>query len=106
MFDSIPTKERPMAVTKRLTSLPDRKISFAAPDAIHGAIKQIVGWAEMNRLEINGKSFTERDFINSLVAGFYASDRDTWIDKLEANAEAFENLTKPPAKPKRVSSDN
>lgn len=106
MFDSLPTKERPMAVTKRLTSLPDRKIAFAAPDAIHGAIKQIVGWAEMNRLELNGKTFTERDFINSLVAGFYASDRDSWIDQLEANATALENLTKPVVKPKQVSSDN
>ena len=95
-----------MAVTKRLASLPDRKIAFAAPDPIHGAIKQIVGWAEMHRLEINGKSFTERDFINSLIAGFYASGQETWIDKLENNAMAFEKLTKPQSKPKVSSSDN
>lgn len=99
-------KESHMAVTKRLTSLPDRKISFAAPDAVHGAIKQIVGWAEMNRLELNGKSFTEKDFINSLVAGFYASGQETWIDKLENNALAFEKLVKPSPKPKALSSAN
>lgn len=95
-----------MAVTKRLSTLPDRKISFAAPDAVHGAIKQIVGWAEMHRLELNGKSFTEKDFINSLIAGFYASGQDTWIDKLENNALALEKLTKPSVKPKVVSSAN
>ena len=37
-----------MSVGRIGTAATQRKIAFAAPETIHGALKQIVGWAEMS----------------------------------------------------------
>lgn len=74
---------------KRLVEM--RKIGFNAPNQIHGALKMIVGYCEMMELEYNGKPLTERDFLASLIAGFYRSDQNQWIDMINRNLACLES---------------
>lgn len=71
-----------------------RKIGFNAPEQIHGALKQIIGWAEMNEVKPSGKSLTEREFLQGLVAGFWETPRDQWGDTIEANTKALKKVAK------------
>lgn len=81
-----------MSVVRTADAASQRKIAFAAPETIHGALKQIVGWAEMNGIHVQGKPLTEREFINGLIAGFWASGRDQWESKINQNAQSFVSL--------------
>lgn len=92
-----------MAVTKVKSDLPHRKISFAAPDQVHGIVKYVVAWAEMNGLRHNGKTLTERDFLNALVAGFYNSGQSNWIDRIESDIAALDSIN---AKQSKLASVN
>lgn len=83
-----------MAITKRVDTLPARKIAFAAPESIHGAVKQIIGWAEMQGLQFNNKSITERDLLNGLIAGFYKSGEQNWEKRIESDLLALDAITK------------
>lgn len=71
-----------------------RKIGFEAPDQIHGAVKSIIGWAEMNGVNVSGKSLTEREFLQGLIAGFWASGQESWETLIIKNAEAVKDLSK------------
>lgn len=71
-----------------------RKIGFEAPEEIHGAIKSVVGWAEMNQVRPLDKPFSEREFLQGLVAGFWAAGPDAWADLLYSNSEAIASLTR------------
>ena len=71
-----------------------RKIGFEAPEQIHGALKSIIGWAEMNNVRISDKPLSERDFLQGLIAGFWASGQDTWESLIVKNGDAVKDLTK------------
>lgn len=73
-------------------STDNRKIGFSAPDSIHGAVKMIVGWCEMNEYQYKGKPLTERDFLSSLIAGIYQSGQENWLKTIEQNLRALETL--------------
>ena len=81
-----------MPAIKKIEADWSRKIAFAAPDQIHGAVKQIVGWAEMSGIHYNGKPLTERDFLNGLVADFYMANQDDWWNRIESNMTSFEKM--------------
>ena len=74
------------------SDLPLTKISFAAPEAVHGVIKQIVGWAEMNGVRVNGKSLTEKEFISGLIAEFWESGRENWESRIESNSKMLSQI--------------
>jgi hypothetical protein len=79
------------------TTKPDtkpRKIGFEAPEQIHGALKSIIGWAEMNNVRISDKPLSERDFLQGLIAGFWASGQDTWESLIFKNGDDVKDLTK------------
>jgi len=83
-----------MALTKRVDSLPARKMAFAAPEQIHGAVKQIIGWVEMQGIQHNGKSLTEKDLLNSLIAGLFMSGQANWEKRIESDLSALDSLNK------------
>jgi hypothetical protein len=83
-----------MPLKKRVGDLPARKLAFAAPEHIHGAIKQIIGWVEMQGIQHNGKSLTERDLLNSLIAGLYMAGQSNWEKRIESDLAAFDKLNK------------
>ena len=72
-----------------------RKIGFAAPEQIHGVLKQVVGWAEMSEIRPSGVTFTEREFLQGLICGFWAKGQDEWAKELERNALAVKKIAKP-----------
>ena len=83
-----------MGLLKKNESHEQRKLAFSSPEQIHGAVKQVIGWVEMQSIQYKGKSLTEKDFLNSLIAGFYMSGQSNWEDMLEKNLSALESMTK------------
>jgi hypothetical protein len=72
----------------------ERRIGFIAPEQIHGALKQIIGWAEMNEVRPSDKTFTEREFLQGLIAGFWETPREQWESIIKANAKALKKVAK------------
>ena len=80
------------------TETEERRIGFIAPEQIHGALKQIIGWAEMNEIRPSDKTFTEREFLQGLVAGFWESPRSQWEQIITGNAAALKKVVKASSK--------
>lgn len=76
------------------TETEERRIGFVAPEQIHGALKQIIGWSEMNEVRPSGKVMTEREFLQGLIAGFWESPRDKWESIISGNAKALAKVAK------------
>lgn len=74
--------------------LKPRKIGFEAPEQVHGALKSIIGWAEMNNLRLSDKPLSEREFLQGLIAGFWASGQDAWESKIVDNGNKLKELAK------------
>lgn len=72
-----------------------RKIGFDAPEEIHGAIKSIVGWAEMNKIRPSDRPFSEREFLQGLVAGFWAAGQDSWESLIIGNSQSLKRIASP-----------
>jgi hypothetical protein len=83
-----------MRVANAKITSEQRKIGFAAPEQIHGALKQVVGWAEMSELKPSGMTFTEREFLQGLIAGFWAKGKETWAEEIENNSAALKKFVK------------
>jgi hypothetical protein len=83
-----------MRVANAKITSEQRKIGFAAPEQIHGALKQVVGWAEMSELKPSGLTFTEREFLQGLIAGFWAKGKETWAEEIENNSAALKKFVK------------
>ena len=84
-----------MRVANAKITSEQRKIGFAAPEQIHGALKQVVGWAEMSELKPSGMTFTEREFLQGLIAGFWAKGKETWAEEIKNNSAALRTFVKP-----------
>ena len=86
-----------MRISNAKAAAEQRKIGFAAPEQVHGALKQVVGWAEMSVLKPSGVTFTEREFLQGLIAGFWAKGKDTWSEEIEKNSAALRKFLKSPS---------
>lgn len=91
-----------MGLLKKIDNPAQRKLAFSSPEKIHGAVKQIIGWVEMQSIQYKGKSLTEKDFLNSLIAGFYMSGQSNWEEMIEKNLSALESMTKPVIEKKKT----
>lgn len=87
-----------MKTAEKVVDPKPRKIGFEAPEEIHGAIKSIVGWAEMNKIRPSGMPFTERQFLQGLVAGFWASGQENWEELLIGNSRCLQKIANPERK--------
>lgn len=75
-----------------------RKIGFEAPETLHGAIKSIVGWAEMNNLRPLGKPFSERELLQGLIAGLWEQGPDKWESTIRSNSVSIAKVISSPKK--------
>lgn len=95
-----------MKTVQKVADIKPRKIGFEAPEEIHGAIKSIVGWAEMNKIRPSGMPFTERQFLQGLVAGFWAAGQENWEDLLVGNSDCLQKIASPDRRSRRTVDKN
>lgn len=95
-----------MKTAQKVADIKPRKIGFEAPEEIHGAIKSIIGWAEMNKIRPSGVPFTERQFLQGLVAGFWDAGQEHWEDMLVQNSHSLKNISSPERKSRKAVDKN
>ena len=69
-----------------------RIVSFRAPDAIHGAIKQIVGKLEMASVKVDGKAPSGQDVLTWLISDLYMEGPDKWPKRINDAHKRYVDL--------------